>query len=201
VGRGDLVVAGAVAVVHPVHVGGELDPAAAGGVDEPEVVRADRVPAQVPGLVPALVDHVVGADDHLVDGGDLPGGVVHGRLVRPVAEQQRVVVGVALGPQELADLLDPLGGLEAQPVGVEGDRLLLARLGDVDGDVDQPDRADPAGMTERLVDSRGVAGPVPVRVLAAVVGPRLGDREAETEAGLVDGVRLAVAPGHLAVGG
>jgi hypothetical protein len=198
---GDVVVAWAVAVVHPVHVGGELDPAPARGVNEPEVVRADRVPAQVAGLVPALVDHVVGADDHLVDSGDLPGGVVHARPVRPVAEQQRVVVGVAGGAQELADLLDPLAGGEAEPVGVEGDGLFLAGLGDVQRDVDQSNRPHPAWVAERLVPALDVPSAVPGRVLAALPLDGLAHRESYPEAGLVNGVRLTVGPGDLAVGG
>jgi hypothetical protein len=151
--------------------------------------------------VPARLDHVVGADDDLVDRGHLPGGVVYARPVRPVAEQQRVVIGVAGGPQELANLLDPLTRGEAEAVGVEGDGLLLARLGDVQRDVDQPYWPYPARVAERLVDSRRVAGAVPVRVLAALPLDGLAHRQPEPEAGLVNGVRLTIGPDDLAVGG
>ena len=199
--RGDLVVTGSVAVVHPVHVGGVLDPAAAWRVDEPEEVRSDRVPAQMAGLVPAAIDHVVGADDHLIHRGDLPRGVVDARPVSPVAKQQRVVVGIAGGAHEHADLGDPVGRDEAEPAGVEGDGLFLAGLDDVERHVAQPQRADPPGVAQRLVPALFLAGTVPRRILAAGPGFLLADGEADTETGLVDRVRLVMFATDLPVGG
>src|ERR1700743_1945004 len=80
-----LVVVGAAVLVHPVHVGGELDPPAARRVDEPEDVRTDGVPAEPPCLVPAPGAHGVGADDDLVYPGDLERAVVDPVLVGPMA--------------------------------------------------------------------------------------------------------------------
>jgi hypothetical protein len=151
--------------------------------------------------VPARLDHVVGTDDHLVDRGHLPGGVVHARPVRPVAEQQRVMIGVAGGAQELANLLDPLTRGEAEAVGVEGDGPLLARLGDVQRDVDQPYRPHPAWVIKRLVPALDITGHVPGGELLMPPFLRLAHRESEAEAGLVNGVRLTIGPGDLAVGG
>ena len=158
------IVVGPVAVVDAVHVGGELDPPAAGRVNEPEDIGADRVPAQPPGLMPAAVDHVVGADDHLVDVGHLVRRVVDARPVRAMAQQQRVLIGVARAAHEHAHVADPVGGHEAEQVGVERGRPLPPRLLDVDRDVAQPQRPDPPRRLERPVPPGHGPGPVGARV-------------------------------------
>ena len=150
--------------------------------------------------MPPAVDHVVGADDHLVDAGHLVRRVVDARPVRAMAQQQGVLVGVARAAHEHAHVADPVGGHEAEQVGVERGGALPPRLLDVDRDVAQPQRAHPSRRLERPVPPGHGPGPVEARVLGGG-GRRSADREPDSEAGLVDGVHLAVGQPGFPVGG
>jgi hypothetical protein len=86
--------------------------------------------------------------------------------VGPVTQKQGVVIGVAGNAHEHPDIAHAVGGHEAHSFGVKGYGLFPAGLRDVDRDVAQPDRADPAGVPDRLVPPVRRAGPVERLVLA-----------------------------------
>ncbi len=134
---------------------------------------------------------MVAALDDVVEAGDLVGDVVDAGAVGAVAEQHGVLVVVARCLHEDAHGLDDVGGPEAEPVGVEGDGFLAARLDDVQRDMAHAQREGPGERFQRGVPAVDAAERVggaggDVGVL------RAGQGEADAEAALVDGVEDAV---------
>ena len=162
---------------------------------DPTVCRPSRWPPASPGRSCSWRPTITSSN-----AGDLVRDVVDAGPVRPVAQQQLVLVGVAGGAHEHAHRAGPRRWAEAEPVDVEGDGLLPPGLGDVQRDVAQAQRPDPAGWLRGWFHR--VTAPVRLRPgwsVPAVEG--LADGQPDAEAGLVDGVHLTVGALDLPVGG
>ena len=108
-------------------------------------------------LLPALLDHVVAAFDHLVEVPRLQRDVVEPDLVGTEAEEQVVVLDVAFALHEGAGIEHMVDRAEAQPADIEIDRLLASGLRDVQGDMQEPDRTRALIRRDGLVPAIDVA--------------------------------------------
>src|SRR5262249_16994308 len=129
--------------------------AAPGIADVVEEVRADDVPAQAPGWLPAPLAHPLGAQRDLVDPAHLERAVVEARPLG-TGQRQVVVVGAAAQEGDVAGYL--VGELHAERVHVEA--LLALDVRREQQDVAQAPRAGLAGygrLDRAAADPQGVA--------------------------------------------
>src|SRR6185437_2782043 len=171
-------------LVHPVHVGRVLDPAAAGRMEHAEDVGSEIVPAQAARFLPALLGHEIAALDHLIRVADLECDVVDGYAVRAVAQQEVMMLDVTFALHERAHGLDDVDGAEFQPLRVEGIGLLMAFDVDVEGDVDDPQGPGAAVRSHADVAPANAGGKV-VPACRDFHGSGFREAEADGEATLI----------------